>query len=512
MRNLLLKTRLFILGGLQVQPAPASLLAAGALAAVLLGAPLFSRLLADAAAPQAPAQAGGAQAVTTQDDQTDLSITVYNSDLALVRDVREITLPTGVFPLKFMDIAASVNPATVHFRSLSAAGRVSVLEQNYEYDLLEPQKLLSKYVGREISMVQQVETNSTKWVDIKATLISNNNGPIWRIGNEIVTGYSSGIFRFPELPGNLYDRPTLLWTLENTGPQRQRVETSYLAGKLSWKADYVFTVNREETSADLDGWVTLVNNSGTGFENARLQLVAGDLNRVRQDMVLGGRMYSQAPTVTEEAAMVQQPFNEYHLYTLARRTSVNNNQSKQVSMLNATRVPVTKTYEVNGQSYYYRQVVRPGAPIKDPVRVIYKFKNDQVSSLGMPLPAGTVRVYQGDGNDSVLYAGEDQIAHTPKDEQVSLHTGNAFDIVAERKQTDYDVLGGNVAEMEYEITLRNHKATPITVEVNEPIGGDWQMLSSTFQWTKTAAFAAQFNVPVQPDGTSVLRYRVRVRW
>jgi hypothetical protein len=368
-------------------------------------------------------------------------------------------------------------------------------------------------VGREITLVRARTVNgTTEWEDVRATLIANNNGPIWKIGNEIVTGYPSGTFRFPELPGNLYDRPTLLWTLDNTGPQRQRVETSYLAGKLSWSADYVLTVNREETSADLDGWVTLVNNSGTAFENAKLQLVAGDLNRVRQNLPMSGRAYDQLLGASEAASMQQEAFNEYHLYTLQRRTSVNNNQSKQVSMLNATRVPLTKTYEVNGQMYYYRQVLRPGAPVKDPVRVIYKFKNDEASRLGMPLPAGTVRVYQGDSSASVLYAGEDRITHTPKDEQVSLHTGNAFDIVAERKQTDYDVLGSNVVEMEYEITLRNHKTVPVTVEVNEPIGGDWQMLSSSYQWTKTAAFAAQFNVPVEKDGTSVLRYRVRVRW
>jgi hypothetical protein len=156
--------------------------------------------------------------------------------------------------------------------------------------------------------------------------------------------------------------------------------------------------------------------------------------------------------------------------------------------------------------------MRPGAPMKDPVQVIYKFKNNEQSSLGMPLPAGTVRVYQGDSNGSVLFAGEDRITHTPKDEEVRLHTGNAFDVVAERKQIDYDVLGTNVVEMEYEITLRNHKTAPITVEVNEPIGGDWQMLNSTFPWTRTAAFAAQFTVQVPRDGTSVLRYRVRVRY
>jgi hypothetical protein len=487
--------------------------AAGALAAVLLGAPLFSRLLADATARAEPAQTAAAQATTTQDDQTDLSITVYNSDLALVRDVREVRLPSGVFPLKFMDIAASVNPATVHFRSLSDAGRLSVLEQNYEFDLLEPQKLLAKYVGREITLMRARTVNgTTEWEDVRATLIANNNGPIWRIGNEIVTGFPAGTFRFPELPGNLYDRPTLLWTLDNTGPLRQRVETSYLAGKLSWSADYVLTVNREETSADLDGWVTLVNNSGTAFENAKLQLVAGDLNRVRPELQYRALEAMRSQVGDAAAPMQQEAFNEYHLYTLARRTSINNNQSKQVSMLNATRVPLMKTYEVNGQSYYYRQAMRPGAPIKDAVQVIYKFKNDETSRLGMPLPAGTVRVYQADSAGGVLFAGEDRITHTPKDELVGLHTGNAFDIVAERKQTDFRALSSNLYEMEYEITLRNHKTAPITVEVNEPIGGDWQMINSTFSWTKTAAFAAQFTVPVERDGTSVLRYRVRVRW
>jgi hypothetical protein len=499
---------------------PKTMLPAGALALLfLIGAPLFPHLLAHPATESgrsgepAPAQAAGAQATTTQSDQTDLSITVYNSDLALVRDVRDVRLPSGVFPLKFMDIAASVNPATVHFRSLSDAGRLAVLEQNYEYDLLEPQKLLAKYVGREITLERARTVNgSTDWEDVKATLIADNNGPIWKIGNEIVTGYPAGTFRFPELPGNLYDRPTLLWTLDNTGGQRQRVETSYLASKLSWSADYVLTVNREETSADLDGWVTLVNNSGTAFENAKLQLVAGDLNRVRPEMqyqVMGALSRAQDAAA---APMQQEAFNEYHLYTLQRRTSVNNNQSKQVSMLNATRVPLVKTYEVDGQSYYFRQAQRPGAPVKDPVQVLYKFKNDERSSLGMPLPAGTVRVYQADSSDSTLYAGEDRIEHTPKDEEVSLHTGNAFDIVAERKQTDFRALGSNLYEMEYEITLRNHKTVPVTVEVNEPIGGDWQMLSSTFPSTKTAAFAAQFNVPVAKDGTSVLRYRVRVHW
>jgi hypothetical protein len=260
--------------------------------------------------------------------------------------------------------------------------------------------------------------------------------------------------------------------------------------------------------------VTLVNNSGTGFQNARLQLVAGELNRVQpraqyealkaMDAVAGSG--AAAPPFQQEA------FSEYHLYTLGRRTSIGNSESKQISLLDANGIGIVKTYEVDGQSYYYRSAIRPGAPLKDPVQVYYEFRNDEKSHLGMPLPAGTIRIYQADSRGNTLFAGEDRIGHTPKDEAIRLHEGNAFDIVAERKQTDFKSFGSQTYEMEYEITLRNHKTTPITIQVNEPIGGDWQMVDSTQPWTKTAAFAAQFHVPVDANGDTVLRYRVRVHY
>jgi hypothetical protein len=212
------------------------------------------------------------------------------------------------------------------------------------------------------------------------------------------------------------------------------------------------------------------------------------------------------------APFQQESFSEYHLYSLNRRTSIFDQESKQISLLNASHFPIRKVYVVNGQAYYYRTAAQPGAPVKDPVQVFYKFKNEDKAGLGMPLPAGTIRVYQQDSRGGSLFAGEDRIDHTPKDEEVSLHIGNAFDIVAERKQTDYKKLSDRLYEFEYEITLRNHKDGPITVEVNEPIGGDWEMVNSTYKFTKTAAFAAQFEVPVEKDGTSILKYRVRVRY
>lgn len=460
-----------------------------------------------------PAQAAPLQGASTSlTDQVDVALTVYNSQLALVRDVRQVRLPGGEFPLQFTDIAATVNPATVRVRSLTDPARMRVIEQNYEYDLLEPQKLFHKYVGREVTLVRSRQANgSTTEEEVRATLLAFNGGPVWRIGDEIVTGLGADHFRFAELPANLYSRPTLVWRLANGGAVDQRLEVSYLAGGLSWSADYVLTVGRDDRAADLDGWVTLGNASGAAYPNARLQLVAGDLHRVAS-----GRADSLEPkralmVAAEAPAFAQEAFSEYHLYTLDRRTSIEDKQTKQISLLGASALPVRKRFIVEGQQFYYRNRQHPGSPIKDAVRVYYTFKNDKAGGLGVPLPAGVIRVYQADAKEGVHFVGEDRIDHTPKDESITLQIGSAFDIGCERKQTDYRRLSDRLWEMEFEITLRNHKSAPVTVEVNEPIGGDWEMLASSHRWTKTAAWAAQFAVPVAADGEAVLKYRVRVR-
>jgi hypothetical protein len=460
---------------------------------------------------EAPAEANQDQ--TTIDDQVDLAVTVYNSDIALVRDVRELRLPRGVAALRFMDIAATVNPATVHFRSLSQPALLDVLEQNYEYDLLEPDKLLRKYVGRDVTLVRtRQQDGTTRPEEVTARLLSYNNAPVWQIGGEIITGMHADHIRFPELPENLFARPTLIWTLANDGAERHRVEAAYLAGRLSWTADYVLNVARDDKAADLDGWVTLTNGSGTAFPNARLQLVAGDLNRVRQ--VLGARIGVDGVRreAAAEAPMTQESFSEYHLYTLGRKTTINHNETKQVSLLGGTGFPVRKRYVVEGRDFYYHNTYHPGSPIKDVVQVYYQFKNEERTGLGMPMPAGTVRVYQADSKGGVQFVGEDRINHTPKDETLNLKIGNAFDVVAERNQIDFEKIGGSTYEVEFEITLRNHKTAPISVEVNEPVGGTWRMVHASHAWTKTAAWAARFTVPVAANGTEVLKYRVRVMY
>ncbi|MFZ1204887.1 MAG: DUF4139 domain-containing protein [Candidatus Acidiferrales bacterium] len=494
-----------------------SILVATALLALVL-APLAGKFNLVRAASDSGEQSTKAEtaasATTTEKDQTDLSVTVYNSNLALVRDVRQIHLQAGEVPLRFEDVAASIMPATVHFRSLTDPSKINVIEQNYEYDLLDPQKLLQKYVGREVTLVQhETDSGSTKWVETKALLLSDNGSPVWKIGGEIVTGMTAESYRFPDLPANLYSQPTLVWTLDNRGADSQRVEASYLTNNMNWSADYVLNVSRDEKTADLDGWVTLVNDSGAAYDNAKLQLVAGDVHRTNQlrDYVTKSMAVNEA--VAAPAPQFQQEgFSEYHLYTLQRRTSIQNNETKQISLLNGTNIPVEKYLQVEGEPYYYRNPQGIGNAIPQPVKVFYRFKNDAKSGLGMPLPAGTVRVYQADSQGGTQFAGEDTINHTPKDEMLRIYVGNAFDVVCERKQMDFKRLAPDLFEMEYQITLRNHKDGPVTMEVREPVGGDWDVINSNYKWAKLDATTIGFEIPVDKDGTSTLDYRVRVKW
>ena len=471
------------------------------------GVAVASRQAAD------PAPMARDRGTITAKDQGDLAVTVYNASLALVRDIREFTLQAGESDLHFVDIAATVNPATVHLRSLTEPSRLSVLEQNYEFDLLEPEKLLRKYVGRDVTLVRmRMQNGSATQEEVKARLVSFNNGPIWKIGNDYVTGLGTDHIRFPELPANLYSRPTLVWKLANRGGARHRIEASYLAGGLSWNADYVLTVGRDDKAADLDGWVTLTNGSGTTFRDAKLQFVAGDLNRVAPARQKGAMEMMADVRAAAAPAMTQEAFSEYHLYTLGRRTTIANAETKQLSLLSGTGVPVEKRYVVDGQSFYYRNRRSPGSPLKDDVQVFYRFKNDDRSGLGSPMPQGIIRVYQADSKGGLQFVGEDRIDHTPKDETIDLKIGNAFDVVCERNQVDFEKVSDAVYEMEFAVTLRNHKTVPITVQVNEPVGGTWRMLRSTHAWQKTAAWAAQFTVPVPADGAATLTYRVRVTY
>jgi len=461
------------------------------------------------------AMAQTSEQTTTARDRQSVNITVYNSNLGLVRETRRLDLPAGRVSLRFADVTAQIRPETVHLASLLSPAALRILEQNYQYDLLNPAKLIDKFVGKEITLVlRRYQNNSEIFEPVQATLLSNNAGQVWRINGQIVINPTNIVeMRFPDVPKNLVATPTLVWDVENREAGPQTIEASYLTNGLNWRADYVLVVNADDTKGDLQGWVTLTNGSGATFEEARLQLVAGDVNRVSEERnyALAGAMADKR--AESESQFQEQGFFEYHLYTLQRPTTIRDNETKQVSLLEAAGFDVKKEFVINGQRYYYSNYNNPGQTIKEKVGVYMQFRNSQQNKLGMPLPAGTVRLYKKDTTGNQQFIGEDKIDHTPKDEDVRVKVGDAFDIIAERKQTDYKVLvSGHLYEYAYEIKIRNHKDGPVTVIVNEPIGGDWEMVSSTFEAKKTAAFAAQFNVPVAKDGEATLSYRVRVRY
>jgi hypothetical protein len=447
-----------------------------------------------------------ATAQSTAKDRTSLGITIYNSNFALVRETRRVNLPAGAVRLDFEGVPASIEPSTVYLRPVRGA---DVLDQSYEYDLLNPQRLLEKYVGKEMTLVfRETRNGTTHYNDVKAILLSTN-GPVWKIEDEIVTGIHPDGYRFPALPGELYNRPTLVWMLKDAGAGERNLEVSYLADQMNWHADYVLNLAREGGKGNLEGWVTLTNDSGAAFDNAQLSLVAGQVHRATtpprpmpmmaraEAGVVGG----VAPQFTQEAA------GEYHLYTLDRRVSLRDHESKQISLLAAPSVPVTKTYVVAGSPEIFRM---NRAPDKPPVRVFLSFRNDAASGLGQPLPAGVVRVYQPDSQGNLTLLGEDNIEHTPKDEIARIDVGKAFDIVAERTQTDFRRISNRVYESAFEITLRNHKERPVTVEVRETVNGSWEVLESSLPAKKLNAFTLGFEVPVPANGTAKLTYRVRV--
>src|ERR1044071_2138040 len=478
----------------------------------------FTRFLSTIVMVSALATATFAQTseqTTTARDRQSVNITVYNSNLGLVRETRKLTLPSGRIALRFADVTAQIRPETVHLASLTAPSALRILEQNYQYDLLNPAKLLDKFVGREITLVlRRYQNNTESFEPVQATLLANNGGQVWRINGQIVINPTNiAEMRFPDLPKNLVATPTLVWDIENDETGAQTIEASYLTNGMNWRADYVLLINADDTKGDLQGWVTLTNSSGATFEDARLQLVAGDVNRVSEqnNYALAGAMARKS--AMDEAQFQEQGFFEYHMYTLQRPATIRDNETKQVSLLEAAGFDVKKEFVLNGQRYYYTGYNNPGAAIKEKVGVFMQFRNALTNKLGMPLPAGTIRLYKKDDKGNEQFIGEDKLDHTPKDEDVRVKVGAAFDLVADRKQIDFKVLAsGHLYEYAYEIKIRNHKDTPVNVVVNEPIGGDWEMVSSTFEAKKTAAFAAQFNVPVAKDGESTLSYRVRIRY
>jgi len=440
------------------------------------------------------------------DDQTAVAVTIYNQDLALVRDARTMTLIKGENDVAFIDISGHIQPQTALLKS--TAGKLDVLEQNFDFDLLTPQKLLEKSVG---SMVRIIVTDpkTGKETIEQAKVLSVADGVVLQIGDRIETS-APGRIVFADVPPNLRSRPTLVTKIESDAAGKIPVELDYLTGGLSWAADYVAELSPDEHTIELKGWVTLTNASGTAYRNAKLQLVAGDVNRVRQQMAAGMVASTAMPMAAAPPPMSEQALFEYHLYTLNRTTTIADNQTKQVELLTGHGVPVNKEYHfynlAPGWNYQMGEAPRVNASVR------LKFVNTEKNSLGIPLPGGTVRVYKADNAGQAIFVGEDAIQHTPKNEYVDLTLGQAFDVTARGKQTDFEKVGAEIYESAYSIEFKNAKKEPVTVILAQTVPGDWKMLEQSQASEKPDSSTALWHVTIPAEGSTTLTYRVRVKY
>jgi hypothetical protein len=471
--------------------------------------------IAAALAVQSVALPAAEERASTLADQQSVAVTIYNESLALIKDTRRLALDAGSNRLALREVSGQMRPETASLRSLTHPGSLALLEQNFDFDLLTPAKLLEKNVGRTVRIVRLHPTTGLETIET-ATVLAANSGVVLRIGDRIETGVP-GRLVFDAVPPNLRDRPTLVSELTSSRAGPQTVELSYLSGGLAWKADYVAELNASDSALDLNGWVTLTNKSGTAYPNAKLQLVAGDVNRVRDELRMARVQESVGrAAAAKPAPMQQESLFEYHLYTLPRPTTIADNQTKQVALLGAGAVPVEKELVLQGSDYYYRSSIgHTGQKMK--VGVFVQFENREKAGLGMPMPKGVVRVYKKDSQGNAQFIGEDRIDHTPKNEKVRLKLGDAFDVTAEKKQADFkrrDVATpwSYSFESAYEITLRNAKKEAATVVVREPVPGDWQMLEQSQTHAKVAAGTAEWRVRVPAEGSTTLKYRVLIRY
>jgi hypothetical protein len=444
---------------------------------------------------------------------------------ALVRLDRELQVPRGRGTIQFTDVAALIDPTTVQFLSLSDPEGTKVLEQNFQFDLVSQDKLLSRYVDREVTVEQQ-SGDGVKLID--GTLVSSNDGLVIRgAGGQIHALREWSNIRFGELPGGLITRPTLEWDMQSGKGGMQKARVSYQTGGITWWADYnlIFTEGADANSGfvDVGAWVSLLNQSGTRYQDAKLKLIAGDVHRVQaaqkvmRDMAAMESVVTAAPAGFEEKA-----FFEYHLYTLGRPATIPNNSTKQIELFDsATRVPARKQLVYDGAPdfRFYGGLVQDrefGSESNAKVEVFLKFRNDKASGMGMPLPAGRVRVSQQDKADGSLeFIGEDTIGHTPKDEDLRVKLGTAFDVVGERRQTDFTVnTKGRVMEEAFEIKVRNHKTQPVEVIVRESLyrWSQWTLLQQSQPSEKKDAQTVEFPVRVAADGEATVTYRVRYTW
>jgi hypothetical protein len=445
-----------------------------------------------------------------------VSLTVYNQNFAIVKQRREMDLKPGVGFVRFPNVAATIVPETVQFSSLAPAGDARVLEQNYEFDLVSADKLLDKYIDRRIGVITRDGGL------IEGTLLSADPAQLVIRGEKSIDlmprGSNVKDIRFASLPSGLLTRPTLVWKVRSGQAGSHLVKVAYQAGAINWRVDYRAVAAADEKTLDLAGWVTIDNQSGTTYADAGLKLMAGDVHVVEPERLLErtrlGKLGTEYLFRKGGPAFEEKSFAEYHLYTLGRRTTLANAQTKQIELIKVDGIPVTKRYLFRTPT----ATLEPQyAPSGGQVAVILEFKNSKEirEGLGIPLPKGPFRVYQVDADRQTEFVGRDEIDHTPKDEPVRIRIGYAFDLAAERVQTANRARAGERwTEQDWKITLRNHKDQPATVVVEEPLVGhcNWEIIAKSQEYRKKDFHTIEFTTDLPPNSEKTITYMVRYTW
>jgi hypothetical protein len=431
----------------------------------------------------------------------DVSITIYNDNFGLVKQTEELSFKKGTGEVRFDNVAAQIDPTSVHI--LPKSGGISILEQNYQYDLISTQKIMQKYLGTEISLVTKtgdIRKGILQSFDGNFAILQSSSGEISITNaNEIVD------YRFGKLPDGLVLKPTLVWWAESDRDTKSDCEVSYLTDGINWHAEYVALVDKDDKNLSLSGWVSIDNQSGATYEDATLKLVAGKVNRVQppQPQVYGRAMEYDMVAKAAAPQFQEESFFEYHLYSLTRKATVADKETKQLSLFPEASTPVAKVYVVEGQNSWWG-----GADNKPKIKVNLEFTNSKESGLGMPLPKGKLRTYKADSKGELQFIGEDEIDHTPKDEKVRVFLGEVFDITCERNKINTKDLGPYHKEETYEIKLKNHKDTDVVITVVEPMPGwwEWHITDSNLEYNKVSAYKVEFQVPVKSNGENTLTY------
>ena len=462
---------------------------------------------------------------SAQAEKPGVNLTIYNQNFAVVKDRRMMDVPKGVGIVKFTDVASTIDATSVHFTSLTDP-KASVLEQNYEFDLVSADKLLHKFIDRKVTI-------HTKDGKIHAGYLMSYDGGQIVLAEDREKGPIHMVERgdnikqilFSELPEGLLTRPTLVWEIASDVGGKQLAKVTYVANNIKWRADYSLVVDKAEKLVDLSGWVTITNNTGTTYSEASIKLLAGDTSgRASQGGNVGwGPSYykglSELAPTDKVGKEVGRAFAEYYLYKLNAPSTINNNQVKQIELINASKVPVKKIYLYDGAQIWWSYSGRYeqntfGRQENKKVNVLLEIENRADRQMGFSLPAGKVRVYKKDDDGSLEFIGEDMIDHTPRDEKMTLYIGDAFDIVGERKQTDFQKPSTRTIIESFEIKIKNHKEEDVTVKVVEKLYRwvNWEITEASHQYNKLDSRTVEFPVTVKKDGEVVITYTVKYTW